>query len=61
VPLCVAIQDGKLCLWASVDPERNPSTIRIFIVGTGHPIPADANNYVGTVQDRMFIWHVYTE
>ena len=53
--------DGFVYLWALVDSSSRPfsvTTIRTFvIVGTGHPIP-DGVEYVGTVQQGPFVWHV---
>jgi hypothetical protein len=60
-PLSVQIQNGKLCLWALVDNEAKKVTRNVYIVGTGNPAPEQANrsNYVGTVQSRPFVWHVF--
>ena len=58
LPLRVGMQDGALHLWALVDPYR-PVTRRTFrIAGTGHPVRA-TDPYIGTVHDRVFVWHVF--
>lgn len=59
-PLSVQLQGEQLCLWAEVGDEWNPGKeVVISIVGTGHPIPPGAVNYLGTVQQGQFVWHVY--
>lgn len=60
-PLCVQEQHGQLCLWAEVDtnPEALPGDVVLTIVGTGHPIPADAGEYLSTVQQGAYVWHFY--
>lgn len=59
-PLSAQLQGDQLCLWAEVEDEWNPGKeVVISIVGTGHPIPPGAVNYLGTVQQGPFVWHVY--
>lgn len=56
------------CAW--IEHTRNPVTgmrgtermaiIYLTIVGTGHPIPDDTGDFVGTaVTPSGFVWHVY--
>lgn len=53
---------GEICLWIEtpvIDSVRNVN--RAFhIFGTGHEIPPSLN-YVGTVFDDIYVWHVYEE
>lgn len=35
----VAEQQGKLCIWAEVDPEASKHLRKFMIVGTGRPLP----------------------
>jgi hypothetical protein len=51
---------GELCCWALVDPSEEMKPKRFFVVGTGHPVPADAYIWIGTVQQGRFMWHVFT-
>ena len=60
--LDVQIQNGRLCLWAIVDPSKDNlmRTFRVF--GTGWDLPYRfVNRYVHlkTVQDGGFVWHVF--
>ncbi len=50
--LTFAVQRGKPCIWALVDPERSVETRTFRMVGTGHPIEGYPYNldYIGTVQ-----------
>ncbi len=48
---------GQLAVWAHVDTDK-PFVMRKFcIVGTGHPCP-DGLEFLGTVIDGSFAWHV---
>lgn len=64
--LTVQSQDGSLVLWAMVNPEL-PKVDRVFEVhGTGNPVYYDVHGlfgvlreYIGTVQQPPFVWHVF--
>lgn len=57
--LSVQYQGDQLCLWAMVDPVRSHE-LRVFeMFGTGHQIPSAGAVYVGTVQDRQFVRHLF--
>lgn len=48
--LSVGVQDGRIFVWAKVDPETQVFEPRTFvIVGTGNPVPVDAALFIGTV------------
>lgn len=57
--LTVQVQAGHTCLWAHVDPNEELEPRKIYIVGTGHPTPADAWRYIGTIQQPPFVWHIF--
>lgn len=59
--LTVQVQHGHVCLWAKVTPANVKKLRRIHVVGTGHPVPAGAFGYVGTVQQGPFVWHIFEE
>lgn len=59
-------QDGKLCVWASVDPKvakhGDNETVTLSVIGTGNPfIPEDAGTYLDTVIMPPFVWHVFVK
>ncbi len=56
--LKVGMQDEIPCLWALVNPEAERETRYFAISGTGDLIP-DAWEYVGTIFDRRYVWHVF--
>lgn len=64
------LQEGVPTVWAEVDDfshspylsevvakTENPIYVQIF--GTGQYIP-DSWNYVGTLQNGPYVWHLYT-
>jgi hypothetical protein len=58
--LAAQVQDGRLCLWAMVDPHQPDVERRIRIVGTGNPFEdSDRCRYIGTAQDGPLVWHVF--
>jgi hypothetical protein len=60
--LSAQMQNGRLCVWATVDPNQPDESHLIRIIGTGNPFPAAAQSgmvFVGTVQDAPFVWHVF--
>jgi hypothetical protein len=50
-------QDGKVCLWAEVEP-RLAETRSFLIAGMGQKID-DAAVYIGTAHIGPLVWHVY--
>ena len=62
VPLSVQLQRGEVCLWILVDPKANRFPVQIQIIGTGHLFePDEAGEYLGTVQQGDFVWHVFAK
>ncbi len=63
--LSVGEQNGTLCLWAKVDPNKEIVEKNIRIFGTVHPVPKDdfendkELSFIGTVQIGSFVWHVF--
>lgn len=53
-------QNETILVWAEVNPDNPPTPCGFRIVGTGHPMPG-VGEYVGTVQDVPFVWHIYEE
>lgn len=60
VILTVQMQSGVCSVWAEVDTD-NPMGLReFFVAATGGPLPPSDAKYVATVQDGIFVWHIYT-
>lgn len=55
-------QDGKLCIWAMVDPEnKNTTPVDINVYYTGEPI-TDMNNktFLGTIiSSNSLVYHIF--
>jgi hypothetical protein len=59
--LCVQTQHGVPQLWALVDSKK-PIETRVFAVyGTGHAMPDEVGNYLGTcqLQGGEYVFHVF--
>ena len=54
----VEMQGGALTMWAEVDPQMPAREYGFRVFRTGHPIDP-GYEYVGSCQDRAFVWHVY--
>ena len=61
--LTVQVQNGRACLWLKVDPSMPEEEMKVYIFGTGHPMPVLDLDYIGSVQ--MFggrgVFHVFLE
>ena len=49
-----------LCLWALVDSSKPTIPRRVFVRGTGHPVP-ESGRHVGSTVMSPFVWHVFIE
>lgn len=61
--LSVQMQGSVPSLWALVDSEAKKE-IRVFYIfgtGTSNPLLRFALDYIGTFQERFFVWHVFEE
>jgi hypothetical protein len=54
----VASQGEDFHIWALVDADLPRETRAFQWAGTGHPTP-EAGEYVGTVHERGFVWHLF--
>lgn len=61
--LTVQMQGITPYLWALVDTESKKEERTFFIFGTGtsNPRLGFELNYIGTFQERFFVWHVFEE
>jgi hypothetical protein len=52
---------GNLCVWALVNPELEMVDRLFMIIGTGNPTPdcIEWAEFVGTVRQEVFMWHVF--
>jgi len=48
------------CIWVEVDPHEEEIVMEeLFVLGTGHIMPALDLNHLGTFNADTFVWHVY--
>lgn len=60
--LTVQLQRGEIMLWALVNESVNEEVRYVNIYGTGNPITSTCmGQYVGTVQQGCFVWHIFVE
>lgn len=57
--LSVQMQGEVICVWALVNTTYNDTAYIFEIFGTGDTIDNFIREYVGTVQDRSMVWHVF--
>ena len=47
-------------VWIEQDPASDEIvTIRVQVVGTGHPLPDGPSRHIGSAWCGAFMWHVY--
>lgn len=56
-------QRNTLCLWVQCDTRKHMQQRTILITGTGNKLPCPSNElrFIDTVQDDMFVWHVFEQ
>jgi hypothetical protein len=61
--LHVDCQNNALCLWVELNPEDEMITIPIYIIGTGHSLPKDNLDYIGTalMSALSLVLHLYAD
>jgi hypothetical protein len=51
--------NGDLCIWVAVNHESPARGVEFCVVGTGNSLP-HVGDFIGTVNDGPFVWHVFT-
>lgn len=61
--LCVQVQEGEPQLWALLDDTLTASARVFTMYGTGHDLPPNPGNYVGTFQlsGGRSVFHVFDQ
>lgn len=63
-PLAARMQNRTLCVWYETDNRLDAVGLvrRVRVVGTGESAPARfESDYVETVLDGPYVWHVYLD
>lgn len=55
----VDVQHDQVCLWAGVYPDNSKMDRTFHLYGTGHAIPDDVQDYLGSVVIGPFVWHLF--
>ena len=55
----VAMARPQVFLWAMVDANSKRADQVINTVGTGNPVEGNPGSFVGTVQERGLVWHIF--
>jgi len=53
---------GGLAMWVELDPQKKcDRVLTVKVIGTGHNLDPieDFIDYYGTVQQSIFMWHIY--
>jgi hypothetical protein len=61
--LSVHAQGSEICLWALVDTEAALEERKFVVVGTGHKVPENAGQFIGTALLCLgvLVLHVFEE
>lgn len=57
--LSAQLQNGEPTLWFMVDTNSEKLPYEVIIVGTGHPVPTNCTDFLGSVQQGMYVWHIF--
>lgn len=59
-PVSFQLQLGRYVVWMEVNEQNHDAQYEWGVYGTGHQIPPDSGEYVGTVQAAYsLVWHLY--
>lgn len=56
---------GFFDLWSEHWDDKTPTTLGLYVCGTGHPVPwrgvitRDLYRFLGTVVTPYLVWHIY--
>lgn len=57
--LKVGMQNDDMCIWCYVETDNTEVIQKFSVHGTGHEILEPVENYIGTVFDRQYVWHLF--
>jgi hypothetical protein len=60
--LSTGMQPDGLYVWALVDTSgKYHRDVKFFIIPTGHTPPSEDTDFVGTILDGFYVWHIFVE
>ena len=59
--LSVQVQNDKPCIWMEVKTDTPHTELKVYVFGTGQPMPPIDLHYIGTIQvlEGRGVFHVY--
>lgn len=57
--LTVGMQEGSPCMWVELDPAAVSVPVTVHAIGTGHDVPENPGDYIGTAHDVLFLGLVF--
>lgn len=57
--LCAQMQNGNPHIWVLLDPDAEKEERMFTIIGTGEQGAPPKSQYIGTLQDPPFVWHLF--
>lgn len=57
--LDVKVQDDNICVWAVIDHDFQEKDYYLYTLGTGWPVNKIIGDYLGTVLDGAYVWHLF--
>ena len=57
--LTLQMQDGRPRLWVLVQPHNRNETRHFQMLTTGSHNAPISRRYIGTVQDGLYVWHLF--
>lgn len=51
--------EGEVCVWAAVNSEAPQAKVTFALCGTGRALPERFGEFIGSVKDGPFVWHIY--
>ena len=57
--LDVKVQGDSICVWAIVNHDIPEENYYLYALGTGWPVEKIVGDYIGTVLDGAYVWHVF--
>lgn len=57
--LSVHMQNKQICAWFIVDPSEHTELRTFSVIGTGWEEDFNIKQYIGTVHDVPYVWHIF--
>lgn len=58
-PISVGLQRLIPCVWFECDPTAPQGNLELFSVGTGFGAVPEGGQFLGTILEDAYVWHIY--